>query len=389
MGRDSNLGTLEGLQVIDLTRVLGGPYCTQILADHGAEVIKVEPPLGDETRGWGPPFDGDTAAYFQGVNRNKYGVVLDLRDPAERQKLLLLLETADVLVENFKPGTLERWGLGYQTVLKERFPRLVHCRISGFGADGPLGGLPGYDAVIQAMSGLMSINGEPEGGPLRAGMPIVDMVTGLNAALGVLMALRERDRSGEGQFVEAALFDCALSVLHPYTANFFASGRTPGRSGNAHPNIAPYDKFRTGTGEIFLAVGNHAQFVILCDVLGLPELAEAERFGDNAARMANRDALRGLLETAFAQWDGTALAEKLSRSGVPCGPVLDIAAALAQPHTAHREMVVEFDGYKGVASPIKFSRTPASYRMLPPKLNEHASRIFTAANTNEKLAAPT
>lgn len=216
MAEHEQQGALARLRIIDLSRVLGGPYATQILADHGAEVVKVEPPSGDETRTWGPPFDGDTASYFLGVNRNKLGVTLDLTQPDDRERLLGLLEHADAVVENFKIGTMERWGLGFD-VLHTRFPRLVYCRVSGFGADGPLGGLPGYDAAVQALAGLMSVNGEAGGAPLRVGVPIVDLVTGLNAALGVLMALRERDASGRGQFVESTLFDCALSILHPHT----------------------------------------------------------------------------------------------------------------------------------------------------------------------------
>src|SRR5450631_2932030 len=215
-------GALSGLRVVDLSRVLGGPFCTQILGDYGAEVIKVEPPQGDDTRAWGPPFAGDTAAYFVGVNRNKRGIVLDLNQEAGRDALLRLLEPADVLVENFKVGTLERWGIGQQD-LAQRFPRLIHCRISGFGADGPLGGLPGYDAVIQAMSGLMSINGNPDGPPTRIGVPVVDLATGLYAVIGILLALHERMTSGRGQFVDTALFDCGVSLLHPHLANFLAS----------------------------------------------------------------------------------------------------------------------------------------------------------------------
>ena len=233
-------GPLSGVRVVDLSRVLGGPFCTQILGDYGAEVIKVEPPQGDDTRAWGPPFAEDTAAYFIGLNRNKRGIVLDLNQQAERDVLLRLLGSADVLVENFKVGTLERWGIGQQD-LAERFPRLVHCRISGFGADGPLGGLPGYDAVIQAMSGLMSINGSPDGPPTRIGVPVVDLATGLYAVIGILMALHERAASGRGQFVDAALFDCGVSLLHPHLANYLASGRVPLRTGNAHPDITPYD----------------------------------------------------------------------------------------------------------------------------------------------------
>src|SRR5215472_5267095 len=201
-------GALAGLRVIDLTRVLGGPFCTQILGDHGADVIKVEPPQGDETRGWGPPFKGGAASYFIGVNRNKRGISLDLTKPAGREVLFQLLANADVLAENFKTGTLERWGMGYDAVLREKFPRLIHCRVSGFGADGPLGGYPGYDAAVQGMSGLMSLNGDAEGEPLRVGVPVVDMATGLNATIAILMALQERARSGKGQFVEATLYDC-------------------------------------------------------------------------------------------------------------------------------------------------------------------------------------
>ncbi|AMH44158.1 MULTISPECIES: CaiB/BaiF CoA transferase family protein [Burkholderiaceae] len=371
-------GSLAGIRVIDLSRVLGGPYCTQILADHGAEVIKIEPPLGDETRTWGPPFDGDTASYFLGVNRNKLGVSLDLSKEAAREKLLGLLDTADVLIENFKPGTLERWGIGYEQFLRARFPKLVHCRVSGFGADGPLGGLPGYDAAIQAMAGIMSVNGEAGGEPTRVGIPIVDMVTGLNAALGILMALREREGSQLGQFVESTLFDCALSILHPHTPNYFYSGKPPQRTGNAHPNITPYDMFHTGSVDIFLAVGNNAQFTALCEVILTPQLAADPRFESNKARTANRKDLRRALESVFEQWDGAKLADMLIRRGVPCAPVLSIDAALDLPHTAHREMVVQMEGYKGIASPIKLSRTPATYRTPPPRLNEHEAQVFDA-----------
>ncbi|MBU9583543.1 CaiB/BaiF CoA transferase family protein [Burkholderia multivorans] len=372
-------GALAGLRIIDLSRVLGGPYATQVLADHGAEVIKIEPPSGDETRTWGPPFDGDTASYFLGVNRNKLGIALDLTKPGDRERLLGLLDEADALVENFRIGTMERWGLDFDA-LHARFPRLVYCRVSGFGADGPLGGLPGYDAAVQAMAGLMSVNGEAGGAPLRVGVPIVDLVTGLNAALGVLMALRERDASGRGQFVETTLFDCALSILHPHTPNFFHSGRAPVRTGNAHPNITPYDSFPTATVDIFLAVGNNGQFAALCDVLGTRDWLDDPRFADNRARSANRTALRALLETALAAHDGAALAERLMRSGVPCAPVLGLDAALAHPHVAHRAMKVELGAHRGIASPIKLGRTPATYRRAPPALNEHAAQLFGAAD---------
>ncbi|MEN9780516.1 MAG: hypothetical protein RL014_1664 [Pseudomonadota bacterium] len=363
------LGSLHGLRVVDLSRVLAGPYCTQILADHGADVLKIEPPVGDETRGWGPPFNAQgTASYFQGLNRNKRGSTMDLTQPAERDALLALLAEADVLVENFKTGTTEKWGLGYE-VLRQRFPRLVYCRITGFGADGPLGGLPGYDAAIQALSGIMSVNGEPDacgGEPLRVGLPVVDMVTGLNAALGVSFALIERERSGLGQFVEVALYDAGLSLLHPHAANHLMDGRIPGRSGNAHPNITPYDTFVTGTEKIFLAVGNDRQFATLCRLIGADDLPGDARFASNGQRTVNRAALKERLEAELARFECKPLAEQLVREGVPCAPIQNVASSLADAHTQHRGMVVQIDDYRGVASPIKMGRTPASYRLKPP-----------------------
>ncbi|SDK10877.1 Crotonobetainyl-CoA:carnitine CoA-transferase CaiB [Pseudomonas delhiensis] len=370
-------GALRGLKVIDLSRVLGGPYCSQALADHGAQVIKLEPPGGDETRGWGPPFEGDTASYFRGVNRNKKGIAVDLSRPEGIELLLQLLEGADVLIENFKPGTLARWGIGYAEVLSQRFPRLIHCAVSGFGADGPLGGLPGYDAAIQAMAGLMSVNGEADGGPLRIGLPIVDMVTGLNAVAGILLALHERERSGRGQSVDIALYDCGISLLHPHLPNHFASGRTPRRTGNAHPNIAPYDSYRTGTEPIFLAVGNDRQFAKLCEYLGAGGLAQDPRFADNGQRLVNREALKQALEDHLAARDGRELAERLIRLGVPCGAVATVDRVVGHPHTRHRGMVVQLGDYRGIASPVKLSRTPASYRSAPPALGGDTREVLT------------
>lgn len=362
-------GALHGLKVIDLSRVLGAPFCGQILGDHGADVLKIEPPQGDETRGWGPPFDADgTASYFLGLNRNKRGLTLDLNDPTQRDALLALLADADVLIENFKTGTMEKWGLGFDA-LHARFPRLVHCRVSGFGADGPMGGLPGYDAAIQALSGLMSINGEPEGGPLRIGVPVVDIVTGLNAALGVMLALRDRESSGLGQFVESALYDNGLSLLHPHAANHLLDpSRIPRRSGNGHPNIVPYDTYATATEPIFLAVGNDRQFATLCRELGDEALARDERFANNASRIAHRDALRVELERRLAHRPCGPLAQTLVRAGVPCAPIQGVDQSLTDAHTVHRAMVVSIgEHYRGMASPIKLSRTPATYRLAPPK----------------------
>jgi crotonobetainyl-CoA:carnitine CoA-transferase CaiB-like acyl-CoA transferase len=361
-------GALHGLKVIDLSRVLGGPYCGQILADHGADVLKVEPPQGDETRGWGPPFDADgTASYFLGLNRNKRGTAMDLNDATQREALLALLADADVVIENFKTGTMEKWGLGFET-LHAKFPRLVHCRVSGFGADGPMGGLPGYDAAIQALSGIMSVNGEAGGPPLRVGVPVVDIVTGLNAALGILLALQERERSGKGQFVESSLFDCGLSLLHPHSANWLLDPtRVPRRQGNAHPNITPYDTYATKDDPIFLAVGNDRQFAALCRHLGDESIAADARFADNVQRNAHRAELKEQLERLLAAHECQPLADALIRAGVPCAPIFEVPQALNDPQAVHRGMVVSIGEYKGVASPIKLSRTPATYRLAPPK----------------------
>jgi len=358
-------GALAGIRVLDISRILGGPYCGQILGDHGADVLKVEPPGGDDTRTWGPPFRDGVASYYHGLNRNKRIQHLDLAAPEGRETLLDLVAQADVLIENFKTGTMERWGIGYAQ-LSQRFPRLVWCRVSGFGADGPLGALPGYDAAVQAMTGIMSINGEAEGGPLRVGLPVVDMVTGLNAVIGVLLALQERQRSGMGQFVEAALYDSGLSLLHPHAANWFMDGKNPRRTGNAHPNIYPYDALATGTDPIFVAVGNDRQFAAFCRVIGVPHLAEDPLYRDAGARSTHREGLKQQLEAALAAFDGRTLVDQLMAAGVPAAPVLPVDAALSHPHTAHREMVVELEGgYRGIGAPVKLSRTPASYRHAP------------------------
>lgn len=371
------VGSLAGLKVVDLSRVLGGPYCTQILSDHGATVIKVEPPGGDETRGWGPPFIGDMASYFIGVNRNKRDIALDLSRPEGREVVLRLLADADVLVENFKTGTMEKWGLGYEAVLRDRFPRLIHCRVSGFGADGPLGGAPGYDAVAQALGGLMSINGDPQSGPTRIGIPIVDLATGLNATIGVLLALAERNRSGLGQFIDATLFDTAVGLLHPHAANWFLNGLVPPLVGSGHPNIVPYDKFETGSGEIFLGIGNDGQFRKFCEYLGAPELARDPRYANNGERNRNRIALRATIEALLADRDGVQLCDALLKAGVPAGPVHSVPQVLQHPHTLHRNMVVEpGSGQRALGIPVKLSRTPGSVRSPAPALGQHSLEVL-------------
>ena len=370
------MGALDGLRVVDLSRVLAGPLCTQMLADHGADVVKVEPPAGDETRTFGPPFDasGD-AAYFSAVNRGKRSIALDLSKPEGRAIVERLLADADVLVENFLPGTMERWGLGY-AALAERHPRLVYCSISGFGDDGPLGGLPGYDAVLQAICGVMSVNGSQESGAMRLGIPIVDHLTGYVAVTGILMALHERARTGRGQRVEATLFDTGLSLLVPHAANWLQSGRTPTRLGSAHPNIAPYDKFRAGDAEIFLGVGNDGQFRRLCEVLGEPALAHDPRFATNGSRVEHRDALRAGLEAALAAKDAAALCEALMRAGVPAGVVNSVPDALALPHAEHRRMRVDDGAYRGVGSPVKLPQAGSVPVRRPPRFAEHSDAVL-------------
>jgi crotonobetainyl-CoA:carnitine CoA-transferase CaiB-like acyl-CoA transferase len=386
-------GALDGLKVIDLSRVLGGPYCGQMLADHGAEVIKVEPPQGDETRLWGPPFDQEgISAYFSGINRNKRTIALDLSRPEGRDVLLRLLEQADVLIDNFKTGTMEKWGIGYADTLSKKFPRLVHARVSGFGADGPLGGFPGYDAMVQASSGLVSVNGSPESGPVRIGVPVVDLSTGMNACIGILMALYERNRSGKGQFVDATLYDSAIALHQPHAPNYFVAGAKPKLVGNSHGSLAPYSNFPTKGRNIVVGAGNDGQFRKLTQMLGKPELASDPRFKTNKDRVANRPALEAELRALTKDRDGESFANELMENGVPSGAVLEVPDVMEHPHTKHRGMVWQKDGYRNVGNPVKLSRTPASPRSKPRKfgadtravLGEHG---YSAAEIERLLAA--
>ncbi|MEA2811196.1 MAG: hypothetical protein QOJ17_5337 [Rhodospirillaceae bacterium] len=363
---EASEGALDGLKVIDLSRVLGGPYCGQMLADHGAEVIKVEPPQGDETRAWGPPFDKEgISAYFAGINRNKRTIALDLSKPEGRDVLLKLLEQADVLIDNFKTGTMEKWGIGYADTLSKKFPRLVHARVSGFGADGPLGGFPGYDAMVQASSGLVSVNGSPESGPVRIGVPVVDLSTGMNACIGILMALYERVRSGKGQFVDATLYDSAIALHQPHAPNYFVAGAKPKLVGNSHGSLAPYSNFPTKGRNIVVGAGNDGQFRKLTQMLGKPELAADPRFKTNKDRVANRPALEAELRALTKDRDGESFANELMENGVPSGAVMEVSDVMEHPHTKHRGMVWEKDGYRNVGNPVKLSRTPASPRSKP------------------------
>jgi len=377
-------GALAGLKVVDLSRILAGPFCTQMLGDHGAEVIKIEPPDGDGTRSWGPPFKDGQSAYFSGVNRNKESLALDLRGEEGHAVLFRLLEDADVLIENFKAGQMERWGLGYEQTLRERFPRLIYTQITGYGTDGPMAGMPGFDAVAQVMSGLASINGTADGPPIRIGVPISDLATGLYAAIALLMALQERERSGQGQKVELSLLECSISLLHPHGANYLMSDEPPVRTGNAHPNIAPYDMFATKTARVFAAIGNDKQFVRFTEEIGAPELAEDARFHTNADRVGNRAALRAALEPLLAETDGMALCEHLLSQNIPAGPVLDIPQVLAHAQVQARDMLVERDGYRGIATPIKMSRTPGAAGTPPPRLGEHARQVLAEAGYKDE-----
>ena len=374
---------LEGKLVIDLSRVLGGPYCSQILGDHGAEVIKIEPPRGDETRDWGPPFHDDDSAYYIGVNRNKRSMGLDLSKPEGREVLMRLLKNADVLLENYKPGTMENWGIGYEETLKKRFPQLIHCRISGFGSDGPWGGFPGYDAIIQAMAGWFSINGEEGSNPTRLGLAAVDMGTGLYTTVAILMALLEREHSGEGQYLDMTLYDCAVSLMHPHISNYNFSGKIPGPTGNAHPNISPYDTFRTRTIDIFIGAGNNRAWGKLCQEISRPELMDDPRFANNIDRVENRDDLKAEIESALMKIDGEEIGVRLAEAGLAAGPIHNTQQVVDHPHTHHREMSIEKDWYKMAGTPIKLSRTPGALRHLPPKFGAHSQEILAEFGFSE------
>ena len=352
-------GVLTGVRVLDLSRVLAGPYTAQILADHGAEVIKVEAPTGDETRSWGPPFleSGASSAYYASLNHSKDNVVLDLRTDAGREILGHLLAGADIVVENFKAGTLARWGFDYESVLSARHPQMIYCRITGFGVDGPMGGLPGYDAVLQSFGGLMSINGYPDGNPLRVGIPIVDIVAANMAVSGILLAMLERGRSGQGQLVDITLLDSVLSLLHPHAANWMAGGTVPQRTGDFHPTVAPYQVFRAADGDFFVSAANNRQFRALTETLGLPGLAGDPRFTSNGDRYAHRDELVALLGERIAQCSREDLGRRLEEAGVPASPVHTVDEALQSEQARHRGLYIDDDDYRGIGVPIALGRS--------------------------------
>jgi len=364
---------LPRLRILDFSRVLAGPLATMTLADLGAEVTKVErPPGGDDTRAWGPPYDAEgEATYFQAVNRNKRSLVLDLADEDDLAQARRLALAADVVVENFRPGVMAKLGLDHERLAGEN-PRLIYCSITGFGSSGPGAELPGYDLLVQALGGLMSITGEPEGEPLKVGVALVDVIAGLYAAVGILAALEHRHRSGEGQLVEVDLLSALLAGLVNQSSAFTAAGVVPGRMGNRHPSIAPYELLRCGEGELVLAVGNDRQFRDLCEAIGVPHLAEDERFAANPARVENRDELRPLLEQALAARPASEWVELLTAHRVPAGVVNDIGAAFQFAERIGLDPIVEIPREGGAPArlprnPIRLSKTPPSYRFPPPR----------------------
>jgi crotonobetainyl-CoA:carnitine CoA-transferase CaiB-like acyl-CoA transferase len=372
---------LDGLTVLDFSRVLSGPFCTMLLADMGARVIKIEQPgRGDDTRHWGPPFVGGESAYFLSVNRNKESVALDFKQPAARPVLDALLARADILVENFRVGAMDRAGLGYDAV-RERHPRLIYCSITGYGRTGPRALEAGYDAVTQAESGLMSITG-PEGGePFRLGVAIADIVAGMYAAQGVLLALLARHRTGRGQLVDVGMLDAAASVLTYQASAYFATGAPHTRLGNRHPSIAPYDMFATADGMIVLAVGNDDQWQRFCRVADLPEAAADERYRTNAGRVEHCAALEPVLQGVMAGRTTDVWTTALRAAGVPAGPVRDIGEALADPQIEAREMIARVDheaqrALQLLGIPVKLSETPGAVRTPPPTLGEHTEKVL-------------
>ncbi|MFP4238304.1 MAG: CaiB/BaiF CoA transferase family protein [Rhodosalinus sp.] len=364
---------LEGIRVVELARILAGPWAGQVLADLGAEVIKVESPEGDDTRRWGPPFierDGDReAAYFHACNRGKASVIADFRTEAGRDKVRALVRGADVVIENFKVGGLAKYGLDYAT-LSEDHPRLVWCSITGFGQDGPYAHRAGYDYIIQGMSGLMSITGAADGPPLRAGVAVTDLFTGVYSAVAILAALHQRQSTGRGQMIDMALMDTAVAVTANQAMNYLVTGKPPGRTGNVHPNLSPYEVFPCADGHVIIATGNDAQFRRLCDLLRLPGLAEAPDYATNADRVTHRAALFEALAAATRGWVKADLLAACEAGSVPAGPINDMAEVFADPQVEARGMKVTLDGVPGVRGPFRFSDAELKLERPSPRLGE-------------------
>jgi crotonobetainyl-CoA:carnitine CoA-transferase CaiB-like acyl-CoA transferase len=378
---DAANGPLAGMRVVDLTRILAGPLCTMMLGDMGADVIKVEPPdKGDDTRGWGPPFIAGEAAYFLGVNRNKRSLTLNMAVPAGQKILAGLVEKADVLIDNFRIGTLEKWGFT-DAWFEQHAPRLVRCSITGYGSTGPKAALPGYDFILQAESGLMSICGAPDGAPTKYGVAIVDVCTGMLASNSILAALNARHRTGKGQKVELSLYETSLAMLINVASNYLTAGRNGGRFGNGHPSIVPYTTYRTADAMVAIGIGNERQFARIAEVLGHPEWAQDARFTSNRARVENRDLIDGLINEALSHDGADAWLDKLKAVGVPCGKINSVADALDDPHTVARDMIETVEhstigALKMLGIPFKFSDTACSVRRAPPTLGQHSDEIL-------------
>lgn len=379
---------LEGIRVLDLTRALAGPYCTMMLGDLGADVIKVERPgYGDESRGWGPPFVGEPyasypgeSAYFISANRNKRSITLNLKEPQGQEIIRQLIAKSDVFVENFRTGVLDKMGLGYED-LTTLNPRLVYCSISGYGRTGPYADRPGYDFVIQAEGGFMGITGPEDGPPYRVGVPIIDITAGMFSATAILAALRARDLTGEGQHIDLSLLDTQVALLANVASNYLVGGKPPRRLGNAHPNITPYEAFRARDRWFALAAANERQWAILCQVLGQPDLKDDPRFSDNGARVQNREALRDLLDAAFQARDADEWLAELREAGLPCGPINAIPEVFAHPQAEARCLAVEAEHptagtVRLPGFPYKLSDTPAEVRLPPPTLGQHTEEVL-------------
>lgn len=392
-------GPLSHVRVLDLSRVLAGPWASQILADLGADVIKVERPgAGDDTRGWGPPFikarDGaeEGAGYFLAANRGKRSITIDL-STSEGQEIVRTIATqSDVVLENYKVGTLDRFGLGWND-LSALNERLVYCSVTGFGQSGPRARQPAYDFLIQAMSGLMSITGVPDGepgaGPQKVGIPIIDLITGVYAATAVCAALVARETTGKGEYIDLAMLDVGVTLLSNQAMNCLLSGSTPRRTGNAHPNIQPQKVYSCRDGDIILVVGNDSQFAILCETLGVPELARDDRFSTNGARVRNQNTLQPILERAFASADRADWLLRLSEAGVPAGPINTVSEALAEPQVQHRDMVRVY-GHPAagsvplVMSPFRFGGQGANHERPPPALGQHTEEVLAEFSIGAK-----
>lgn len=375
-------GPLDGVRVLDLSRVLAGPYCTMFIGDLGAEVVKVEQPgVGDDTRGWGPPFAGGESAYFLCVNRNKKSLTLDLKSPEGKDLLRRLAKTADVLIENFRPGTMERLGLG-EKELRADNPRLIYASLSGFGADGPMRDWPGYDVIVQAWGGLMSITGMPDGEPVKVGVAIIDVVAGLMLGKSIVAALFAREKLGVGQKIDTSLLEAEVACLINVGSNYLVEGKVPERWGNAHPSIVPYQSFKTADGYLVIGVASEGIWKRFCQAIGKAELIDDPRFAKNPTRVENRAELISMLSETFTRRESKTWMKTLNEAGVPCAPVQTIDQVFSDPQVIQRKMLAEVQhptaGTVRMAGiPVKFSKTPAAIRVPPPLLGQHTREILT------------